>query len=369
MGRFLRLSAVVLGLLSLVACTLPRGAGMQSEVLAESDSDQVGFAVYPVTRALLPTVRQWPLVGEEHLGWISSSQGSRSQLIQPGDTVTITIWDSSDNSLLTTPGSRQVVMDGVRVSPGGTVFVPYVGAVQISGMQPDRARVRVQEALEPIAGSAQVQLALTEGRANSVDLVGGVGAPGSYPMPDRNLSVLSLIALGGGVSNALTNPQIRLKRGGRIYGTSIDRLYEEPQLDTLLRGGDQVIVEEDERYFLSVGAAGAEALHPFTKDVVTALDAVSIIGGINDSRANPKGLLILREYPRSALRAGVRGPRNEQVIFVLDLTTADGLFAARNLRIAPGDLVYASESSVVATRTVFGLIGSAFGLASTVSNN
>ena len=368
MKTLIKLVTVALLASGLAACSLPRGAAVESEILRDHDTDQVNFAVYPVTRALLPTVAQWPLVGERHLNWISASHGSNSQIIRPGDMVSIIIWDSSENSLLTNDGSRQVALGDVPVSAGGSVFVPYVGEVRVSGLSPDRARARIQDALEPISPSAQVQLTMAEGRGNSVDLVGGVRSPGSFPLPNRNFTVLSLIAAGGGVSESLDNPQIRLKRGGRIYGTSVDRLYKEPQLDTLLTGGDQVIVEEDERYFLSVGAAGTEALHPFTKDIVTALDAVSIIGGVNDNRANAQGILILREYPQSALSAGARGPRKSQVVFTLDLTSADGLFSARNLRIAPGDLVYVTESPVVATRTVFGLIGSAFGLATTVSN-
>ncbi|GIT92695.1 polysaccharide biosynthesis protein [Jannaschia pagri] len=368
MGNLVKVVTGIMLVLVLSACSLPRGAALQREVLAGSDDASADFAVYPVTRALLPTVQQWPLVGEEHLSWISASHGSNSQQIRPGDTVSVVIWDSNENSLLTPTGTRQVTLDALRVSPGGSIFVPYVGDVRISGMTPERARGRLQNAVEPIAPSAQVQLSLTEGRGNSVDLVGGVASPGSYPMPDRNYTVLSLIAAGGGVSASLANPQIRLKRGSRLFGTSIDRLYDEPGLDTLLRGGDQIIVEEDERYFLSVGAAGSESLHPFTKDIVTAMDAVSIVGGVLDTRGNPQGVLILREYPRNALSAGTRGPRNQQVVFTIDLTSADGLFAARNFRISPKDVVYVTESPVVSAQTVFSLIGSAFGLATIATN-
>ena len=148
----------------------------------------------------------------------------------------------------------------------------------------------------------------------------------------------------------------------QIYGTSIERLYAEPRLDTLLQSGDQVIVKEDDRYFLSVGAAGQEALHPFTKDVFSAMDAVSVVGGVDDRRADPRGILILREYPVSALAAGVRGPRKQRVVFSIDLTSADGLFSARNFQVMPKDLIYVTESPVTAAGTVFGLVGSVFGL-------
>ena len=55
------------------------------------------------------------------------------------------------------------------------------------------------------------------------------------------------------------------------------------------------------------------------------------------------------------------------MIFSLDLTTADGLFAARNFLINPNDTVLATESPVVAVRTVLSLFGAALGTASDVT--
>ncbi|KIT16678.1 polysaccharide biosynthesis/export family protein [Jannaschia aquimarina] len=366
MNGSLRAACLVVACL-LSACALPRGAAIESEVVNAADAESADFSVYPVTRALLPTIAHWPVTGAKHYGWITASAGSSSRIIRAGDVIDIIVWDASENSLLVAPEQRQLSLPQMRVSPAGSVFLPYVGNVQVAGNTPETARERVQDAMSAVAPSAQVQLALTEGRGNSVDLVGGVGAPGSYPMPDRNYTVLSLIAQGGGVAAGLANPQIRLVRGGSIYGTSVNRLFEEPRLDTRLQGGDKVIVEADERYFLSVGAAGRESLHPFTKDTVSAMDAVAIIGGVNDASADPAGVLILREYPRAALSAGQRGPLKQRVVFTLDLTEADGLFSARNFPIYSGDVIYVTESPIGGVRTVFGLIGTTFGLARQVS--
>ncbi|WP_179378102.1 polysaccharide biosynthesis/export family protein [Jannaschia marina] len=353
----------------LASCSLPRGAALQSEVLKADEDVNADFAVYPVTRALLPSVLEWPRVNDVHLGWITTSHGSVGQVIRPGDLVTLTIWDSDPNSLIVPVEGRQITLEPMVVSPAGSIFLPYAGNVRVAGRSPQAAREVVQNALTAVADSAQVQLSMEEGRGNSVDLVGGVQNAGTFPMPDNNYTVLSLIAAGGGVDTSLVNPQIRLQRGSQIYGTSMNRLYAEPNLDTLLRNGDQVVVKEDDRYFLSVGAAGEEALHPFTKDVVSAMDAVSIIGGLNDTRADPKGILILREYPASALSAGVRGPRKQRVVFSMDLTSADGLFSARNFPVMPKDLVYVTESPITTTQTVFGLVGSVFGLARQATTN
>lgn len=255
--------------LAVAACDiLPRGAPVEREVTEAVSGEIADFAVYPVTRALVPVIADWPSTGERHLNWIPTSGGARTQVIASGDQLQLTVWDSADDSLITN-GDPSAVIDALTVGPDGTIFVPYVGNVRVSGMTTQLARERLQEEIDIIAPSAQVQLELVEGRTNSVDLVGGVGAPGRLPMPDRNYTVLNAIADAGGVRAGLENPQIRLIRAGSIYGTSIDRLFAEPGLDTLLRGGDRVIVEEDRRYFLSLGAASDQSQHAFPQDRVT----------------------------------------------------------------------------------------------------
>lgn len=356
---------VSLGLLP-AACArgrLPGGAPVSEEILKEADAETADFALYPVTRAFLPTVAQWPPTGkQENLSWIGSSQGAKTQIIQPGDKLTLRIWDSSDNSLLTSLDEKMVQLQDVTVASNGSIFMPYVGNISVIGLTPDLAREELQSALEAIVPSAQLQLDMNEGRNNSVDLVSGVAKPGTYPMPDRNYSVMGLISAGGGISSSLNNPQIRLMRGGGIYGTSVDNLLNNPRYDTLLRGGDRVFVEEDERYFLSFGATGREDLHLFTKDKVSAMDAISITGGLQDNKADPKGLLVLREYQPSAVAAGNRGPRQTRVVFSLDLASADGIFSARRFQINPDDLIIATESPINDVVTVSNIIGNFVGV-------
>jgi polysaccharide biosynthesis/export protein len=351
-------------LLGLAACgRLPASGPASNEIIDQVQEDNGEFAIYRVNRAFLPTARQWPATGQqERLAWIPNSQGGRSQIIQPGDTLNLRIWDSGENSLLTSDLERVVPLEEVRVASNGSVFLPYVGNISVIGLTPDLARKQLQRDLEVIVPSVQVQLSMKEGRANSVELIGGVAQPGSYPMPDRNYTVLSLLSDGGGVELALNNPQIRLVRRGEIYGISIEKLLDKPGLDTLLKGGDRVFVEEDKRYFLSFGATGSQDLHTFTRDEMSAMDAVAVIGGVNGARADPKGLLILREYPAAALSAGVRGPRNTRVVFSVDLTTFDGLFSARKFQLQPNDLVLATESPINDALTISRVIGNFFGV-------
>lgn len=362
---------VVLGLcIGLAACSLPRGAALQSEVVKAADKDAPGFSVYPVTRTFLAQLGAWPSAGQSKTQtWVPRQKGPIGRVILPGDRIQLSIWDSDENSLLAAPGSKVAKLQEMNVASNGNIFVPYVGAVRISGMSDQSARETVQDALGAVSPSAQVQLGSSPGARHSVNLVSGVNSPGAIPLEDRDMTVLAAITRGGGVSKDFTNPEVRLLRGDQTFATPLDRLFRSPRLDTTVRSGDKIIVAETDRYFLALGASGTEDLITFPRDEVTALEAVSLMGGIADSRADPKGVLVLREYPASAVREdAAQGPGQDRVVFVLDLTSADGLFSAGKFHIEPRDLVYATESPLTNARTVLGLIGAAFGVAQQLEN-
>jgi polysaccharide export outer membrane protein len=279
------------------------------------------------------------------------------------------IWDNQENSLLTPLDSKNVAINALTVSPDGTIFVPYINEVPVGGSTPERAREMIEERLEIVVPDAQVQLSVQVGPDNSVDAVRGFASPGSYPLPNRNFSVLGLVSAAGGISSELKNPLIRVIRDGTSYEIRADTLFERPATNVVLRGGDQVSVEEDQRYFVALGATGTETIVPFAKENITAIEALALLGGINDTRANPKGILVLREYSRKDLRSDGSGPVKTQVVFSIDLTSADDLFAARKFQINPQDLVMATESAVGSVRTVFGLIGSVVGVGNALSSN
>lgn len=363
MRHIARLTAAVCLPVLLAACgNLPQGAALRSEVLAQQDAEVPDFQVVPVTRDYVPLISSWPGTGYRSFEWIGTGGGTDAALIAPGDVINLVIFDSQDNSLLTSIGQRSTTIDGIQVDENGAIFMPYVDRVKIAGLTPSGARTRIQRMLENIAPTVQVILTMQEGIRNSVDIAGGVTNPGSYPMKSRNFKILGLISQSGGIQTGLRNPVVRLLRGGATYEIFAEDLFATGKANTVLKPGDTVIVEADDRSFTALGATGTEDLIYFPKPQVTALEAVSLMGGLTDQRADPEGVLILREYPASALSADGRGPTHQQVIFTFDLTSADGLFAARNFRVHPGDTVLATESPVTKAQTVFGLFGSVLGL-------
>jgi polysaccharide export outer membrane protein len=348
--------------LALVGCSkLPRGAPLVSEVLDDSDRTKEDFSVYRVSQANYAQYNTWPhsheLAGQ---GWLSNIPAS-DLMIRAGDTLTITVWDAAENSLLTTSGEKVINIKSLPVERGGDVFIPYVDYVPVAGLTQDQARLRIQGALTAIIPSAQVQLVQVAGRSNTIDLLGSARTPGRFPLPATGSSVLELVAQGGGIMPNLRNPHLRLVRAGKSYVVAFDDLYSKPNMDVDLMGGDKVIVEESMDQFIAFGALGSERAVPLPRNHVSALEAIALVGGVSEVRADLAGVLILRQYAAGDLGNGQTGPALKSAIFVLDLTSADGLFSAGKFLVNPNDVVFATESPVVATSQILDLSGLLFG--------
>ncbi|MGH1421189.1 MAG: polysaccharide biosynthesis/export family protein [Hyphomonas sp.] len=365
MTFFFKIFALCISLATLTGCAIPRGAALSEEILKEQDATDPAYQVVTVSQDNIQRLMAWPANGNS-FRWIGKKNGPASPLIRTGDRVTVSIWDNQSNSLLTPASSKQATLPDLQVSPTGKIFIPYLGDVEIRNMTPDQARQKIQFALEAIVPSAQVQMNLVVGQQNSVDLISGVARPGSYPLPNRNYSLLSLIAQSGGIQSTLRNPVVRLIRQGKRYEIPVDQLKSDPKFDIILRGNDKVLVEQDSRYFTALGATGREELVYFPRADVTALEAMSMIGGLSDQRANLNAVLLLRDYDKADIKPD--GPQKQQVVFVFDLTSADGLFAARKFHIQPQDTLLATETVITSARTVLGVIGAAIGVSNAASN-
>ena len=140
-----KLAALIV--LSLVAaCSLPRGAPTKPEVLSSTTLNDETIAVVPVTRDNVRKIAAWPVTGwHGHYHWLESTRGPDSNLIRTGDVIDLTIWDNQENSLLTNNSGRQnAEILSLRVSPSGTILIPYIDQVALRGLTPDQARDLVQ---------------------------------------------------------------------------------------------------------------------------------------------------------------------------------------------------------------------------------
>ncbi len=357
LGVDMNTRALSLIFILLSACSLPRGSALQSEILANSGTEPAEFSVHSVTREQLPIYANWPSDKTSSYDWPSHRHQNAVVTIAPYDVLSVQIWDNSDVSLLTSPATKNTRLDNVTVGADGKIFIPYVGHISVANKSIEHARSHIQTEIERVIPSAQVIVESTGGTRSAVDVTGAVANPGSHKITDPHFSVLNALSASGGVTNTDSNPQVRLVRGGKTHQTALENIHETPSMNTILRGGDTIIIKDDDRFFRALGASQTETIVPFNKETITALDAMSMIGGLQDSRANPQGILVLREYDANQVRDGIAGPKHERTVFSIDLTNADGLFSAGAFEIKSEDTVVVTESPLTALQTILGAVG------------
>jgi polysaccharide biosynthesis/export protein len=72
-----------------------------------------------------------------------------------------------------------------------------------------------------------------------------------------------------------------------------ERPYKARALQNQMRGGEQVVVEADPRFFLSLGATGQEKMVPFSKASHRLLEALLLSNVLSEGRSTLKGVLVL----------------------------------------------------------------------------
>jgi len=297
-----------------------------------------------------------------------------SDTISPGDTLGLTIWENVDDGLLAGEGANATVLEEVQVDGSGFIFVPYAGRIRAAGNSPEAIRRIITQRLSEQTPDPQVQVRRIAGDGATVSLIGAVGGQGVYAIerPTRTLS--TMLARAGGVSIVPEIAQITVLRGGMKGQIWFEDLYDHPELDIALRGGDRILVEEDTRSFVALGATGAQRQVPFESQTLSALEGIAQVGGLNAGTADPTGVFVFRNEPEE-VAAQVLGRNDlegaQRMVYVMDLTKPNGMFMARDFVIRDGDTLYVTEapftqwSKVISSIT--GTAGAVGGFANTAS--
>ena len=286
-----------------------------------------------------------------------------SDTIRPGDILGLTIWENVDDGLLSSEGTSATLLEEIQVDGNGFIFVPYAGRIRVAGNSPEAIRRIITQKLALQTPDPQVQVRRVAGDGSTVSLIGSIGSQGviAIERPTRTLS--TMLARAGGVTISPEIAQITVLRGkerGKIW---FQDLYDHPELDIALRGGDRILVEEDSRAFTALGATGGQSRVPFETQNLSALEAIAQVGGLNAATADPKGIFIFRNEPAEV--ANVVMGRNDlqgaqRLVYVLDLTQPNGMFQARDFVIRDGDTLYVTEAPFTQwNKVIAALTGSA----------
>lgn len=364
-----RLLGVVMIGATVAACTLPRSGPTASELRSVSADPAFDMHTVTVTPAISMVTRI-----DTPLGFPASMTGAGAvspDTISAGDRLAVTVWENVNAGLLAGVGQKNTALSDLQVDQSGQIYVPYAGRIQAAGMTPDSLRDRIIASLSTQTPDPQVEVRRMAGDGSTVAIMGGVATPGVYPIeaPTRRLS--AMIAHAGGASVPEEIAQVKLERGGTTGRVWLRDLYDNPREDIALRPNDRVIVETDRRAFTALGAANRQSRVQFTERDMGALEAIAASGGLDGRAADPTGIFVFREENaaianRALGRGDLVGP--QRMAYLIDLTTPEGLFAARDFIIRDGDTVYMTEAPFAAWSRVLAVAVTAVNFTSSATN-
>ena len=343
------------------ACGLPRSGPNKSEIYRGSVLKEGDAFVITVNSTVTRATSVIPALG---FGSEFVNAGLiGSDIIAPGDTLGLTVFENvKDDPLLGNTGQRVSALDEVQVDGQGFIFVPYAGRIKAAGQTPEGLRQAITRKLDTQTPDPQVSVQRLAGDGSTVTVSGAIGAQGVFAIerPTRTLS--AMIASAGGVSINPETAIIRVTRGGQTGQVWLEDLYANPTMDIALRPGDKIVVEEDTRDFVALGATGTQSLVPFETQTLSAIEAIAIVGGLSSSLADPTGVFVFRNEP-AAIANVVLGRTDltgdQRFVYVLDLTQPTGMFEARDFLVRDGDTVYVTEAPYVQwTKTLSAITGS-----------
>jgi len=343
--RWARPIALLAAVAIVSSCGLPQVGPNKRQIYAGSVQQEGDAFVVAVNDRVSRATAVTPALGFSQQFINASTLGSDT--ISAGDTLGLTIWENVDDGLLAAQGGNATSLEEVQVDGSGFIFVPYAGRIKAAGNSPEAIRRIITQRLSEQTPDPQVQVRRVAGDGATVSLIGAVSAQGVYAIerPTRTLS--TMLARAGGVSIVPEIAQVTVMRGNMRGQIWFEDLYDHPELDIALRGGDKILIEEDSRSFTALGATGSQQKVAFESQTLSALEAIAQVGGLNAGTADPTGVFIFRNEPQEVVeqvlgRTDLIGA--QRMIYVLDLTKPNGLFMARDFVIRDSDTLYVTEA-------------------------
>ncbi len=342
-----RPTAIVLGLgIGVAGCTALPGDGPWMGGAQGTSTEALPFDVIDLTPTTIAAYRQPDSIDRPSTTSALSAGGKVA--VAPGDAIKVRVFEPYEGSIFPTiqkPGADFGVQ---RVTDAGTINIPFVGTVQVAGLDLSQIERRIAQQLSGKAQDPQVIVEFVADRTHTVMVSGDVKNPGRVSILEGVRSVVDAINRvggpastgGGGAGGAMggqTQLEVVVRRRGEVILTA---QYSELLAggDIAIQKGDEIVVRPNSRVFTVLGAVLKSGNVEMTKHNLSLLEALGQVGGLNDIRANKTGVYIFRMGDLK------NNPAARARVFRLDLIQPVSIFVAQQFGMQARDVIYVSNA-------------------------
>ncbi|MBB1600089.1 hypothetical protein A9977_08575 [Variovorax sp. UMC13] len=290
-------------------------------------------------------------IGPEVLALIGNPEAYR---IGPGDVIGIVVYDHPEIAFSSTPATTVADPASISPAPGfivsdtGQLTFPYAGPLNAAGMTVQQIEDTLVQRLSRVFKKPQLSVRVTAFRSKRAYVEGEVRSPGLLVFTDIPMTLAEALNRAGGLLPNGDRSFVTLTRNGvtttldlvGLAGAGVDPTR------IPLKNGDMVMVRgRDERKVTVMGEVLQQAAIPMRNGRLSLNEALSEVGGVNLSSANPRQIYVVRNEPKGG-----------QSLFHLDARTPTALALADQFALRPRDVVYVDPVPLVQWNRVISLI-------------
>ncbi|HUD28697.1 MAG TPA: polysaccharide biosynthesis/export family protein [Novosphingobium sp.] len=361
-------------LASLGACAAVPTSGPSTRSVSAAEQSAVsgaGIKIIDVTdavaRGILASNRQ--ALFSESLG----EGRAIGSVVGKGDVLDIAIWEAppaalfgaaGGNTQLTSSGStaRGTSLPEQMVDSDGKIVVPFAGRIQADGRTPQDIARDITGRLVGKAHQPQAIVRLVRNAAANVTVVGDVVGSARVPLTARGERVLDVLASAGGVKQPVGKMTIQITRDAQVASLPLDTVIRDPRQNVRLQPNDVMTVMFQPFSFTALGAVGKSEELPFEATGLTLAQALGRVAGLQDFRADVKGVFVFRLEDPAALSPEDRATAQMTpdgkvpVIYRINMKDPSTFFIAQSFPIRNKDVLYVSNAPLADVQKVLGAI-------------
>ncbi len=366
------LLALMAGGCSTYPAWLP-SAGPSAEQVTnvQGAQDLGGIQVIEVTDAVARRV-----VASQQRRLFSETLGATAPagfVVGAGDVLEISIWEAPPASLFGSTvldprvgaaTARATALPEQMVNSAGKINVPFAGAVQAAGRSPQQIEADVVQRLKGKANQPQVLVRVIRNATSNVTVVGEFASSTRMPLTAMGERLLDALAAAGGVRQPVGKMTVQITRGSSVQALPLETIIQDPRQNIVLQPGDVVTALHQPLSFTVLGATGKNEELNFEAQGITLAQALARAGGLQDLRADARGVFVFRFEEPAALglnadsRAQTTPEGKIPVVYRVDLKDPATFFVAQGFPIRNKDVMYVSNASAAELQKFLNIVGS-----------
>lgn len=360
----------------LSGCSLMTASGPSSRAINRAEQTSVANADIKIVDVTDAVARQ--VIASSRSILFSEALGDgvpAGALVGQGDVLNISIWEAPPAALFgvvggdprassSVSGARGTEFPEQMVNSDGRINIPFAGMLQAAGRTPQQIEQDIRARLAGKAHMPQVIVRVVRNATSNVTVVGDVANSARFPLTAKGERLLDALAASGGVRQPIGKMTIQVTRGIRVASLPLDTVIRDPRQNIRLQPDDVITALFQPFSFTALGATGSNAELPFEGTGITLSQALGRVGGLQDFRADVRGVFLFRLEDPSALdpatlvTAKTTPDGKVPVIYRINMKDPATFFIAQSFPIRNKDVLYVSNAPLADIQKFVSIVSS-----------